>query len=131
MSWWEGMTDTPPAHLIDWQGNGLDTRVGQEGRASERPFHGAGRAMSVYRRQIGKIRPGVAIDAFIFGGPPFGHRCRSSRKRGNWNEGVYMAATMGSETTAAAAGQQGVVRRDRSHAAVLRLQHERTISATG
>ncbi len=108
--WWEGLDGTPPDHLLDWQGQPWDPSKGRKAAHPNSRF-----TVSLYNCPT--LSPeydnpqGVPISAIILGG-------RRSKliplvtEAFNWEHGVFMGARMGSETTAAAAGMVGVLRRD-------------------
>jgi phosphoenolpyruvate carboxykinase (GTP) len=108
--WWEGMTDEPPGHAVDWHGEAWTPDAeGPAAHPNARFTVSAAQAPSIAPEWEGPA--GVPIDAFLFGGR------RSTvvplvREAFDWDHGVFLGATMSSETTAAATGAVGRLRFD-------------------
>jgi len=108
--WWEGKTPQPPAKCIDWTGQEWTPDSGRKAAHPNSRFT-APMTNNPALDEAADDPNGVVVSAIIFGG----RRSRSIPlvfQAFNWMHGVYLGATVGSETTAAAAGQTGIVRRD-------------------
>ncbi|CAG9460163.1 unnamed protein product [Pedinophyceae sp. YPF-701] len=109
--WWEGLTDTPPDRLIDWKGEEWTPDCGRVSSHPNSRFTASAANCPVLEQHDFELGGGVPISAIIFGGRrestvPLVHEAET------WAHGVFMGASVSSETTAAAAGKVGTLRHD-------------------
>ena len=108
--WWEGLDDNPPTNALDWKGNKWDPSSGVKGAHPNSRFTAPAEQCPVISSEFNNPQ-GVPISALVFGG----RRAKTAPlvyQSFDWNHGVFVGSIMASETTAAAAGAVGVVRRD-------------------
>ncbi len=108
--WWEGLDKNPPANALDWKGNKWDASSGVKGAHPNSRFTAPAKNCPCISSEFENPQ-GVPISAIVFGGrraktAPLVYEAR------DWQHGVFVGSIMASETTAAAAGAVGVVRRD-------------------
>jgi phosphoenolpyruvate carboxykinase (GTP) len=108
--WWEGLTDTPPTHALNWKGEPWTAESGEKGAHPNSRFTAPAENCPCISSEFNSTK-GVPISAIIFGGrraktAPLVYQAR------DWNHGVFVGSIMASETTAAKEGAVGVVRRD-------------------
>ncbi len=108
--WWEGLDKNPPVNAINWKGEKWDPSSGEKGAHPNSRFTAVAKNCPCISSEFDNPE-GVPIDAIIFGG----RRAKTAPliyQSFDWEHGVYVGSAMASETTAAAAGAVGVVRRD-------------------
>ena len=108
--WWEGLDKNPPKNAMDWYGNPWNGEMGTKGAHPNSRFTSPATNCPCVSSEF-EAPMGVPISAIVFGGrraktAPLVYQAR------DWNHGVFVGATMASETTAAASGAVGVIRRD-------------------
>ncbi|WP_207643257.1 phosphoenolpyruvate carboxykinase (GTP) [Cellulosilyticum ruminicola] len=108
--WWEGLDKNPPTNAINWKGEKWDCTDGSKGAHPNSRFTAPARNCPCISKEFNNPQ-GVPISAIVFGGrraktAPLVYQSR------DWNHGVFVGSIMASETTAAATGAVGVVRRD-------------------
>ncbi|MDR1020474.1 MAG: phosphoenolpyruvate carboxykinase (GTP) [Synergistaceae bacterium] len=108
--WWEKMDDDPPRNALDWKGDRWNASLGTPGAHPNSRFTAPAKQCPCISPEF-ESPGGVPISAIVFGGrrgrgTPLVYQAR------DWDHGVFVGSTMGSETTAAATGAVGVVRRD-------------------
>lgn len=108
--WWEGLDGETPAHLLDWQGNAWDPSKGTKCAHPNSRFTASIYNCATLSKEFDNPK-GVPIDAILFGGKR-AQLIPLVTEAFNWAHGVFIGTRMGSETTAAAAHQVGVIRRD-------------------
>jgi len=108
--WWEGLDKNPPKNAVNWKGEKWDPASGEKGAHPNSRFTAVAKNCPCISSEFDSVQ-GVPIDAIIFGG----RRAKTAPlvyQSFDWEHGVYIGSAMASETTAAAAGAVGVVRRD-------------------